>query len=120
MGQAKPTPLFPMKKLLDVVDGEVRTVHSDGEGGIIIHSQTDLTDFVEHTKAQFNENSGKTGWSGELLDKRNKIASLPLAIINDLNAKGIMQGFHIVDQKALKSWLNNSENQVFRTRGGEV
>ncbi len=109
-----------MKKLLDVVDGEVRTVHSDGEGGIIIHSQTDLTDFAEHTKQQYNANPGKTGWSGELFDPKNKIASLPLAIVNDLNAKGIMRGFNIVDEKALKAWLNSPENRVFRTRGGEV
>lgn len=109
-----------MKKLLDVVDGEVRTVHSDGEGGIIIHSQTDLTDFAEHTKQQYNANPGKTGWSSELFDPKNKIASLPLAIINDLNAKGIMRGFNIVDEKALKAWLNDPDNRVFRTRGGEV
>ena len=109
-----------MKRLLEVVDGEVRTIHSDGEGGIIIHSQTDLTDFAEHTKAQYNANPGKTGWSDELFDSKNKIAELPLAIINDLNAKGIMRGFYIVDQKALKAWLNNPENKVFRTRGGQV
>lgn len=109
-----------LKKLLDVVDGEIRTVHSDGEGGIIIHSQTDLTDFAEHTKAQYNANPSKTGWSDELFDPKNKIAELPLAIINDLNAKGIMRGFYIVDQKALKAWLNNPENKVFRTRGGQV
>lgn len=109
-----------MKKLLDVVDGEVRTVHSDGEGGIIIHSQTDLTDFAEHTKQQYNANPGKTGWSGELFNPKNKIASLPLAIINDLNAKGIMRGFNIIDEKALKAWLNDPDNRVFRTRGGEV
>jgi hypothetical protein len=109
-----------MKKLLDVVDGEVRTVLSDGEGGIIIHSQTDLTDFAEHTKQQYNANPGKKGWSGNLFDPKNKIASLPLAIINDLNAKGIMRGFNIVDEKALKAWLNDPENRVFRTRGGEV
>lgn len=109
-----------LKKLLDVVDGEVRTVLSDGEGGIIIHSQTDLTDFAEHTKAQYNANPGKTGWSDELFDPKNKIAELPLAIINDLNAKGIMRGFHILDHKALKRWLNDPENRVFRTRGGQV
>jgi hypothetical protein len=109
-----------LKKLLDVVDGEVRTVHSDGEGGIIIHSQTDLTEFAEHTKQQYNQNPGKTGWSGEVFDPKNKIAELPLAIINDLNAKGIMRGFHIQDPKALKKWLNDPDNRVFRTRGGEV
>ena len=91
-----------------------------GAGGPRDRVQTNLTDFIEHTKAQYNENPGKTGWSGELLDKKNKIASLPLAIINELNAKGIMRGFHILDQKALKAWLNDPDNRVFRTRGGEV
>jgi len=109
-----------VKKYLETVDGEIRTALSDGDGGIIIHSQTDLTDFAEHTKAQYNNNSGKTGWSGEVFDPKNKIAELPLAIINDLNAKGIMRGFHIQDLKALKKWLNDPENRVFRTRGGEV
>lgn len=109
-----------MKRLLEVVDGEVRTAIDDGEGGIIIHSTTDLTDFAEHTKQQYNENPGKTGWSDELFDPKNKIASLPLAIINELNAKGIMRGFQILDQKALKAWLNDPDNRVFRTRGGQV
>ena len=109
-----------MKKLLDVVDGEVRTLHYDSEGNIVIHCQTDLTDFIEHTKAQYNANPSKTGWSGEVFDPKNKIAELPLAIINDLNAKGIMRGFYILDHKALKRWLNDPENRVFRTRGGEV
>ena len=109
-----------MKKYLETVDGEIRTALSDGDGGIIIHSQTDLTDFAEHTKAQYNNNPSKTGWSGEVFDPKNKIAELPLAIINDLNAKGIMRGFHIQDPKALKKWLNDPENRVFRTRGGEV
>jgi len=109
-----------VKKYLETVDGEIRTALSDGDGGIIIHSQTDLTDFAEHTKAQYNNNPSKTGWSGEVFDPKNKIAELPLAIINDLNAKGIMRGFHIQDPKALKKWLNDPENRVFRTRGGEV
>lgn len=109
-----------MKRILEVVDGEVRTALSDGEGGIIIHSQTDLTDFAEHTKQQYNANPGKTGWSDTPFDQKNKIASLPLAIINELNAKGIMRGFQILDQKALKAWLNDPDNRVFRTRGGEV
>ncbi len=109
-----------MKRYLETVDGEIRTVLSDGDGGIIIHSQTDLTDFAEHTKAQYNNNPGKTGWSGEVFDPKNKIAELPLAVINELNVKGIMRGFFIVDQKAMKKWLNDPDNQVFRTRGGQV
>jgi len=109
-----------VKKYLETVDGEVRTVLSDGDGGIIIKHETDLTDFIEHTKAQFNANPGKTGWSDELFDPKNKIAELPLAVINELNVKGIMRGFFIVDHNAMKKWLNHPDNQVFRTRGGQV
>jgi hypothetical protein len=109
-----------LKKYLETVDGEVRIAVADGEGGIVIHSQTDLTDFIDYTKAQFNENPGKTGWSDEPFAAKNKIASLPLAIINYLNQKGIMRGYFIVDQTAMKKWLNDPDNQVFRTRGGEV
>lgn len=109
-----------MKKILDVQNGVVRTAYDDGDGGLIIKHSSDLTDFIEHTKAQYNENSKSTGWGDSPIDSRNKIASLPTEIINDLNAKGIMRGYYIMDQKAMKRWLNNPENRVFRTRGGVV
>ena len=109
-----------MKKILDVQNGVVRTAYDDGDGGLIIKHSSDLTDFIEHTKAQYNANSKSTGWGDNPIDSRNKIASLPTEIINDLNAKGIMRGYYIMDQKAMKRWLNNPENRVFRTRGGVV
>jgi hypothetical protein len=109
-----------LKKILDVKDGVVRTAYDDGDGGLIIKHTSDLTDFIEHTKAQFNENSGTKGWGDNPIDRKNKIASLPTEIINDLNAKGIMRGYYIMDQKAMKRWLNDPENRVFRTRGGTV
>ena len=31
-----------------------------------------------------------------------------------------MRGYHIIDPKGLKKWLNDPENRVFRTRGGIV
>ena len=34
---------------LGSVDGIIKTAHADGEGGLIIHSETDMTAFVEHT-----------------------------------------------------------------------
>lgn len=109
-----------LKKILDVQDGVTRTVYDDGDGGLIIQHSSDLTDFIEHTKAQYNANSKSTGWGDNPIDAKNKIASLPTEIINDLNAKGIMRGYYILDQKAMKRWLNNPENRVFRTRGGVV
>jgi hypothetical protein len=109
-----------LKKILDVQNGVVRTAYDDGNGGLIIKHSSDLTDFIEHTKAQYNANSKSTGWGDNPIDSKNKIASLPTEIINDLNAKGIMRGYYIMDQKAMKRWLNSPENRVFRTRGGVV
>ena len=109
-----------MKKILDVQNGVTRTAYDDGDGGLIIKHSSDLTDFIEHTKSQYNANSKSTGWGDNPIDAKNKIASLPTEIINDLNAKGIMRGYYIMDQKAMKKWLNNPENRVFRTRGGKV
>lgn len=105
---------------LGSIDGVIKTAHADGAGGLIIQSETDLSDFVNHTQKQFNERSGKTGWGDAPLDPRNKIAELPPMIIEDLNKMGIMRGYHIVDPKGLARWLNNPENRVFRTRGGNV
>jgi hypothetical protein len=105
---------------LGVVNGVVKTAYADGEGGLIIKTETDLTDFIDHTQAQYNQRSEKTGWGDDLYDPKNKIASLPLEIIETLNEMGIMRGYHITDQKALKKWLNNPDNKVFRTRGGQV
>jgi hypothetical protein len=105
---------------LGSVDGVIKTAHADGHGGLIIHSETDLSDFGDHTKRQFNERSEKTGWGDTPLDPRNKIAELPPLVIETLNKMGIMRGYYIADPKALTKWLNNPENRVFRTRGGNV
>jgi len=109
-----------VKKILDVRDGVVKTAYDDGEGGLIIHSQQDLTEFAEYTKEAYNNNSTGKGWGDELFDRKNHIATLPTEIINMLNQKGIMRGYTILDQKALKAWLNDPQNRVFRTRGGVV
>jgi hypothetical protein len=79
-----------------------------------------MTAFIDHTKQQFNNRSEKTGWGDQPLDPRNKIAELPPLVIEDLNKLGIMRGYFIVDPKAMAKWLNNPDNRVFRTRGGNV
>ena len=44
----------------------------------------------------------------------NKVASIPLSVYYGLKRQGIAD-----DPKALK-WLNDSDNQVFRTRAGTL
>jgi len=66
-------------------------------------------------KTVFTQNTGKGQMNFD-----NKIASIPMTVIDSLNHKGIMRGFHIVDQKRFKEFLNNPDNRVFRTREGKV
>jgi hypothetical protein len=109
-----------VKKILDVRDGVVKTAYDDGEGGLIIHSEQDLTEFAEYTKEAYNNNPTGKGWGDNPIDRKNHIATLPTEIINHLNQVGIMRGYTILDQKAMKKWLNDPDNRVFRTRGGVV
>lgn len=109
-----------LKKILDIVGNRIRTASSDGEGGLIIETKEDISAIIENNKAQYNQMDQRSRWGDELFDPRNKIASIPLVLFQELNAKGICRGFHIIDQKAMKAWLNDPANQYFRTRPGRV
>ncbi len=39
---------------LGVVNGVVKTAYADGEGGLIIKTETQLDDFIDHTKQVFS------------------------------------------------------------------
>jgi hypothetical protein len=92
--------------------------HADGEGGIVIETRQDVTANIEQNLKEFNSYDERAKWSDDMFG--NKIASIPLTVIDDLNAKGIMRGFAIVDQKRMKQWLNSPDNRFFRTRPGRV
>jgi hypothetical protein len=92
--------------------------HADGDGGIVIETRQDVTQNIEQNRKEFNSFDERAKWSDEMLG--NKIASIPLTVIDDLNAKGIMRGFTVVDQKRMKDWLNSPDNRYFRTRPGRV
>ncbi len=104
-----------MKLGTEVVNGTVKTYYADGEGGLVIESETDITPFIEKNKAEYAQIDEKAKWK-----ELTKVASIPFAVIQMLNQKGIMRGLHIVDQTALKAWLNDPENRFFRTRPGRV
>jgi hypothetical protein len=95
-----------------------RKAHTAEDGGIVIESSQDVGGIIESNKAQFNSYDERAKWSDHLFG--NKIASVPLVVIDDLNKKGIMRGFHVVDQARFKEWLNNPDNRAFRTRPGRV
>ena len=93
-------------------------VHADGDGGIIIETRQDISDILEQNKKEYNSYDERARWSDHVFG--NKVASIPLTVIDDLNAKGIMRGFAVLDEKRFKAWLNERDNRVFRTRTGVV
>ena len=92
------------------------TAHTDGDGGIVVATTQDLTDIIEQNKQEYNQASTK--WGSDVFD--NKIASIPLTVIDELNKQGVMRGFHVLDQKKFKEFLNNPDNRFFRTKQGRI
>ena len=92
--------------------------HADGDGGLIIQTVQDVSGIIEANKKEFNSYDERAKWSGDLYG--NKVASIPLTVIDDLNKFGIMRGFHVLDEKRFRAWLNDRDNQAFRTRPGVI
>ena len=93
-------------------------VHADGEGGIIIQTRQDVSDIVEQNKKEYNSYDERARWSDQLFG--NKVASIPMTLIDDLNKAGIMRGFAVLDDKRFACWLNDPMNRAWRTRTGVV
>jgi hypothetical protein len=93
-------------------------VHADGEGGIIIQTRQDVSDIVEQNKKEYNSFDERARWSDNLFG--NKVASIPMTVIDDLNKQGIMRGFAVLDDKRFALWLNDPMNRAWRTRTGVV
>jgi hypothetical protein len=104
-----------MKRLFSN-DGTRQTIaHDDGEGGLILETKQDVTGIIEGNKKLFNQVTSLDKW-GDL----TKVARLPLTVIDDLNKKGIMRGFAVLNEKEFRAFLNHPDNRFFRTRPGKV
>jgi hypothetical protein len=93
-------------------------VHADGDGGIIIETRQDISAILEQNKKEYNSYDERARWSDHVFG--NKVASIPMTVIDELNKQGIMRGFAVLDEKRFKAWLNERDNRVFRTRTGVV
>lgn len=92
-----------------------QTLFHSIDGNDVLEVRQDVSKIIEQNKAQYNAIDERAKW-GEL----TKIASLPMVVIDDLNKKGIMRGFAVMDQRGFKAFLNDPDNRFFRTRPGEV
>jgi hypothetical protein len=114
-GPRKLGPFFMIeKKLFDVnvQQGITRHWHYNTDTDeVTIQTQQDVTDVIEANKAIYNSVDEKANWTGEW----HLVASIPEALYYKMKAEG-----KIDDQEYMKRWLNDSDNQFFRTRPGKV
>jgi len=93
-----------------------QTVYEDGDGGIIIETKQDVSEIIEANKAQLEFDKQRTGHLNEL----HHVSRIPFTVIDDLNKKGVMRGFNVIDEVGFARWLNDPENAVWKTYRGTV
>jgi hypothetical protein len=81
---------------------------------VILETRQDVSQIIEANKRQFNDSDGKFD------DVITHVARLPLTVVDDLNRKGIMRGFKVIDQTRFKAFLNHPDNRFFRTHPGKI
>jgi len=98
------------------MDYRQQVVHADGDGGIIIETKQDVTKILESNVHIREADKARLGNLKEL----HHVARIPFTVIDDLNKKGIMRGFTILDDVAFAKWLNDSDNAHFKVYRGNI
>jgi hypothetical protein len=106
-----------MKKILshDPLTGVTEIAHMPDADTFVVETHQDVSQIIEQNKAMYAQTDEKARWGDW-----THIAQIPLSVFQELNKKGICRGFHIVDQTAMKAWLNDPDNKYFRVRPGRV
>jgi len=91
--------------------GQRQYWHDHEDGSVTIQTVQQVDDIADTNKQQFNQFDERANWNGDM----HKVASIPMSVFYDLKRKGILD-----DPAAMKKWLNDSDNRVFRTRPGQV
>lgn len=93
-----------------------QVVHADGDGGIIIETKQDITEILESNNLIREADKARRGHLNDL----HHVARIPFTVIDDLNKRGVMKGFAIVDDVAFASWLNDSDNAQWKVYRGTI
>jgi hypothetical protein len=102
-------------------NGVTSTSFIDNGDELIIAQTQDIGAILEHNKALYNQSMDRKGWDGNnAISPNNKVASIPLVVFQELEKQGITRGFNVLDMDRFKAWLNNPDNQAFRTRMGKL
>ena len=90
-----------------------KVFHRDSSGDEYhIETQQDVTAIIERNKHLYNTFRSAREKHGEWGDK---YAEIPLSVWGDLLRRGIAN-----DEKALRKWLNDRDQEAFRTRPGRL
>jgi hypothetical protein len=81
---------------------------------ITLEERQDVTAIVESNKRLLA--SAQSGWKGDM----HLVASIPMSIYDKLQKEGIIGDRNDPQQKKLKKWLADPDNQVFRVKGGNL
>ena len=92
-----------------------RIQHEHADGQCAIETVQDITETVETNQFNYKERSG-TRWK----HFQNHVASIPTSIYYKLIREGIIDDKNDPEMVALKRWLNDPDNRVFRTRDGRL
>ena len=96
----------------DVLAGTQTLYHEDPvDGTVTIETFSDVDCVLELAKANFNNKRRKSPWKGDF----HHVASIPIVLALQLEKDGTM-----ADPKRYTAWLNDSDNQVFRSRPGII
>ncbi len=78
-----------------------------------IENRQEIDDLVDVNTALYNDVSTKssTQWKGDI----HRVASIPMVVYADMVKTGMIH-----DQKALRKWLADPDNRVFRTKPGSL
>jgi len=104
-----------MKRVLDYdpATGITQWSHYDeASGSMGLESEQDVTAIIESSKEVFNQTDERAAWKGDM----HRVASIPMVIYHKL-AK-VSNNFK--DQAAIRKFLNDKDNRVFRTRPGRL
>jgi hypothetical protein len=98
------------------MDYRQQIVHADGDGGIIIETKQDVTQILESNNQIREADKARLGHVNEF----HHIARIPFTVIDDLNKRGVMRGFTIIDDVAFARWLNDSDNAQWKVYRGNI
>ena len=94
----------------DAETGITKYWHDNGDGSVTLETVQDTRD-IQRANMEGRKEFDKHAKWGDM----SRVASIPLTVYYDLKQKGILD-----DQNELRKWLNDPDNELFRTRKGKV